>query len=105
MSGRRAERTFYDARVVTWSDRQEYVEAEMARRRRQRDRRYGSFVGATVIMGPVALGFAIADLVHGELPPLDELGFFLVVWGMTFVGLHGWMWEYFTWGRARHSRR
>ena len=77
----------------------------LAKRRRRLDRRHGSLVGATVIIGPVALGFAIADLVNGRVPGADEVGFFLTVWAMVFVGMHGWMWEYFAWGRRRHSRR
>lgn len=94
----------YDPDVSRESERQRYVEAEMRRRRRRRDRRYGSAVGATVIIGPVALGVVIADLVHGELPGLDESAFFVFAWAMAFVGVHGWMWEYFVWGRSRHSR-
>jgi len=98
-------RATYDCGVPTPSDRQRYAEAEVAKRRRRRDRRYGSLVGATVIIGPVAIGFMIADLVHDNLPAPQELAFFLIVWAMAFAGIHGWMWEYFTWGRARHSRR
>lgn len=104
MSWERVNRT-YDANVPTESDRQRYIEAELAKRRRRRDRRYGSSIGATVIIGPIAVGFAIADLVNGQLPKAGEVWFFLAAWVMSLLGLHGWMWEYFTWGRGRHSRR
>ena len=100
----RGDEPSHDVGVPTDSDRQRYIEAMLAKRRRRLDRRHGSLVGATVIIGPVALGFAIADLVNSRVPGADEVGFFLAVWAMVFVGMHGWMWEYFTWGR-RHSRR
>ena len=91
--------------MPTEHERQKYIETMLAKRRRRLDRHYGSLVGATVIIGPVALGFAVADLVAGRLPSADEVEFFLGVWAIAVVGMHGWMWEYFTWGRGRHSRR
>jgi hypothetical protein len=79
---------------------------ELAKADRQRNRHYGSFVAATVMIGPVAVGFVIVDLVvNGKLPALDIVGYFLASWAAVFVCAHAWMWEYFTWGRDRQSRR
>lgn len=87
------------------SDRQRYVEAELAKRVRRRFQHYGSFVAATVTIGPVAVGFAIVQMVTGKPLTLGEVGYFLAAWAMVFIGFHSWAWVYYTWHRGRHRRR
>lgn len=91
-------RDIYDSFVRAASNRRESAESEPAKGQMLGDRLYGSVVGATVTIGPVALGFAVVDLIHGTWD-WGMAGFFAFAWVATLIGIHGWMWEYFVWRR------
>jgi len=72
-------------------------------RRLLTDRWFGSVVGATVTMGPVALGFAVAGLI-GWTWDWAVVVLLACGWVALILGMHGWAWKYFVWRRDSRGK-